>query len=149
MDTLVKARAVDIGLPAEGGDPGRVHRVDEWARCCVPGGDTRRVLKFAHRHAVLLGDDLEWFAGLETAEHVLDSGAAVGEHRLPEAAARVCDHLGVQVLREPDQLRVAVRGVLDPVQLGVHDLVEHPLVVAHHDQVAGAERRRVSPACSA
>jgi hypothetical protein len=94
------------------------------------GCDTDRVLDLIAGQAELLGDRVDWLACPEQVDHVIDRRTAMGESRTSEAVVRIDGHVRDLVLRQADQLRVAVDREIDTPQVEIDDLGEDTLVVA-------------------
>jgi hypothetical protein len=115
-------------------------RDQPWPGCS--GCDTDRVLDLIAGQAELIGDRVDRLACPEKVDHVVDRGAAAGESRAPEAVVGIDGHVRDAVLRQADQLRVAVRREIDAPQVEIGDLGEAPLVVADDDQFPRGVRLR-------
>ena len=112
---------------------------------CCPGDDTDGILNLVAGQPELPGDRIYRLPGPEQVDHVIDAGPAAGEPRPPERVIRIDGHFGDLILRQTDELGVPVASEIDPLQVLLHDLAEHPLVVAHHDKFArGLTFRRVT-----
>src|SRR5919106_1730182 len=97
--------------------------------------DTHDVLELLGGDAELVAELVERLTGPEAPEHVLDAGPASLEHRSPEGAHRIDDHVGVLVGRHVDQPRVAIRGVVDATEVRLDRLDEDPLSAADDYEV--------------
>jgi hypothetical protein len=104
------------------------------------GCDTDRVLDLIAAQAELLGDRVDWLACPEQVDYVVDGGTAIGEPRTPEAVVGIDGHVRDLVLRQADQLRVAVDREIDAPQVEIDDLGEDTLVVADDDEFSRGVR---------
>lgn len=93
----------------------RVGSPSGWRLCSRPAGDTQRVLELGYGHPVFLAQGVKGLARLERTEDVFEPRSSMSEDWLAEAPPWIDDDFGRPVLREVDQLDVAVTGELHPV----------------------------------
>jgi hypothetical protein len=114
-----------VGEPSRGGDM-----------------DTQNVQELGLRDAVLVGQLIEAGAALEGRDHRLDSNAPWAKIGTPKARSwstttSACPYFGRWMIWAHWSPSKSTRCLI-----GVDDLVEDPLVVAHHDELARTPRLR-------
>ena len=101
------------------------------------GCDTQDVLELGARNAELVGECFEVVASPEASEDVADTRPAAAEDRLPKGPSRVDDHLGALIGGQPQESGIAIRRVIDPLEVVLDDVSEDMLAAPYHHQLAG------------
>jgi hypothetical protein len=102
---------------------------------CCAGGDTQGVLYLVASQPELCRDYVDRFPRSEEVDDLVQAGASSGKPGPAELVVGIDCYLGNTILREMDYLRITVGREVHAPQVAIHDLGEHPLVVADNHQL--------------